>query len=166
MKLAAILFAVALCGCSSIPVSHGIPNLQVIDSRAMICCGGTPNEGGRQVLKAMGVRYFLNLDTVPDPVLDGVTMVHIPITGYQQQFGLVGSQLEAAYAFMLAHPGAVYVHCKHGMNRTRTFVALWRMRHDGWSWQRAVAEANEFGWGSSFEALKEAVRGQYPVYAK
>jgi protein-tyrosine phosphatase len=35
----------------------------------------------------------------------------------------------------------VFVHCKRGADRTGAFVAAYRITHDGWTGERALAEA-------------------------
>jgi protein tyrosine/serine phosphatase len=35
----------------------------------------------------------------------------------------------------------VLVHCEHGKDRTGYFIMLYRMLHDGWTWERALQEA-------------------------
>jgi hypothetical protein len=46
------------------------------------------------------------------------------------------------------------------MNRTRTLIYKYRVEVCHWTPERAEAEANAFGWGSSFKALKEYARGK------
>jgi protein tyrosine/serine phosphatase len=42
------------------------------------------------------------------------------------------------------HP--LLVHCAAGVNRTGAVYAAWRMKHCGWSPERALAEAEQCGW--------------------
>jgi protein tyrosine/serine phosphatase len=39
----------------------------------------------------------------------------------------------------------VFVHCNHGADRTGIVIAIYRIDHDGWSNERAKAEANRYG---------------------
>lgn len=41
--------------------------------------------------------------------------------------------------------GKVLIHCKEGVDRTGMIVALYRMRHEGWSADKALAEADQSG---------------------
>ena len=41
--------------------------------------------------------------------------------------------------------GRVLVHCKDGVDRTGTIVAIYRMTHEGWTSNKALAEANANG---------------------
>ncbi|HEU4434340.1 MAG TPA: sulfur transferase domain-containing protein [Pyrinomonadaceae bacterium] len=44
-----------------------------------------------------------------------------------------------------ADNGRVFIHCKDGVDRTGVIVAIYRMTHDGWSAEQAVAEAKHLG---------------------
>ncbi|MBM3266142.1 MAG: tyrosine-protein phosphatase [Candidatus Sericytochromatia bacterium] len=50
----------------------------------------------------------------------------------------------------------VYVHCKHGRDRTGTMIALYRIAVDGYTGRQALAEMETFGFD----------RDEYPYYAK
>lgn len=66
----------------------------------------------------------------------------------------------------LTHGGPTYVHCFHGKDRTGMTVAMFRV-YNGWSINRALAEAHRFGMGqglsrdvrhSYYDAVKEFAR--------
>jgi protein tyrosine/serine phosphatase len=42
-------------------------------------------------------------------------------------------------------PPPVFIHCKHGCDRTGTIIACYRIEHDHWSSQAALAEARRYG---------------------
>jgi tyrosine-protein phosphatase SIW14 len=39
----------------------------------------------------------------------------------------------------------VFIHCRRGKDRTGTVIACYRMQHDGWDRERALAEAKHYG---------------------
>jgi protein-tyrosine phosphatase len=43
----------------------------------------------------------------------------------------------------------VYVHCEQGVGRTGVMCAAYRMQHDGWTADQAIAEAKQMGMNSS-----------------
>ena len=43
------------------------------------------------------------------------------------------------------HP--IFVHCRHGADRTGMMSALYRIKHDGWSKQEAIDEMVHGGLG-------------------
>jgi tyrosine-protein phosphatase SIW14 len=47
---------------------------------------------------------------------------------------------------ILLNPSSkIYVHCLRGKDRTGTVVACYRIQHDGWDNERALAEAKGYG---------------------
>ncbi len=121
---------------------------------------GTPTAAGWEALRGMGVVRSVNLDTTSDPVVSGIVSRQFAMDAWQQMFGPVGPQLEAA--LLEVGPGTI-VHCAYGANRTGTLVILYRMRVCGWSKARAIAEADGLGWGNSMPALKEYVEREPDV---
>ncbi|MBX9692191.1 MAG: dual specificity protein phosphatase family protein [Cyanobacteria bacterium] len=43
----------------------------------------------------------------------------------------------------------VFVHCAHGRDRTGAAIATWRMRHQGWTAQRAANEMLNYGYNNN-----------------
>src|SRR5262245_12259235 len=39
----------------------------------------------------------------------------------------------------------VFIHCKRGSDRTGTIAAVYRISHDGWTADRAITEAKQYG---------------------
>lgn len=56
---------------------------------------------------------------------------------------------------------AVFVHCQRGADRTGTVIANYRIEHDGWSSERAKAEANGYGMRPWQLGMKDFVRDYY-----
>ncbi|MDY3552076.1 tyrosine-protein phosphatase [Gemmata sp. JC717] len=93
----------------------------------------------------------------------GIKFVRIPPREAGAEPG--GSPLEPVAREFLAvmadpanHP--VYVHCTAGRDRTGTVCAVYRVDHDGWSPEQAVAEMRTFG----FDPDKDAAAGAYTRY--
>ena len=55
----------------------------------------------------------------------------------------------------------VFVHCQRGTDRTGTIIAIYRIKHDGWSSERAKAEANRYGMRPWQLGMKDFVRDYY-----
>jgi len=45
----------------------------------------------------------------------------------------------------------ILLHCEHGVGRTGVLTAIYRMEHEGWSADEAIAEARRYAMGGSFE---------------
>ena len=56
----------------------------------------------------------------------------------------------------------VYVHCKHGRDRTGVMVALYRVRVSGWAAEDAEREAEERGLGPQYRAYRRYIRALAP----
>ena len=78
----------------------------------------------------------------------GVEHVHLPSNQVPSEDG-VASFLELA-----SDPARrpLLLHCKHGVGRAGVFGALYRIEFEGWSAERAVAEARRLSGYSSFGA--------------
>ena len=111
-------------------------------------------EGLRVVQKRHGIRTVINLrspDTVrtrPLPQEEvafarnhGMRFINLPYGDPSPE-----TQIEKFLAIMddpANHP--VLIHCAEGKERSGVMVAAWRMRKQGWSYDRAVAEMESFG---------------------
>lgn len=57
----------------------------------------------------------------------------------------------------------IYVHCQHGVDRTGTIMAIYRMELEGWSNLEAFAEMDHFGAHRIWMDLRNFVRGYKPL---
>ena len=60
-----------------------------------------------------------------------------------------------------ASPGAVFVHCEHGCDRTGTVVACYRIQHDHWTAAAVQTEADLYG----MSKLERGMRSFVAEYA-
>ena len=61
-------------------------------------------------------------------------------------------------ALIDASPGPVFIHCQHGCDRTGTIVACYRMKHDQWTFEKAIAEANHYGLSMFERGMKRFIQ--------
>ena len=77
----------------------------------------------------------------------GAEMIHMPLDSLDpidpREAGELRQILDLLDAADDAHP--IYVHCEHGKDRTGLVLALYRLRHDGWSAAKAAAEMADLG---------------------
>ncbi len=117
--------------------------------------GGQPNEKQLEALYALGVHTIINLrreeaDTWQQEERQaralGMEFLHYPFYGV---FGADELFLKGIVAQMKAaqmKPGAVYIHCKHGRDRTSLLVALYRVMVERWEPRLAwKLEAIDYG---------------------
>ena len=157
LVLGSAILILAAVGCATAPQNANIPRLcQVAEG---IWCGGQPRDAAawRYLHDTLGLTNSIKLDCdwEGSDELSEMTVRHFRITPWQEIFGPVGPQVEAA-AFHL-RPGT-FVHCRDGANRVRTVIIVYRVRRCGWDLDKAVDEARYYGWGSSLPALKRFVK--------
>ena len=57
----------------------------------------------------------------------------------------------------------VYVHCLHGVDRTGTMIAIYRMEIEGWRPSEALAEMEHFGAHGLLHDLRRSVGAYTPT---
>lgn len=147
--LSIAILLLLICGCCTrAPVStNGIPALAEVDSG--IYRGGYPTPEGFRWLRSHGVTNYIKLnpeDQSPKkPAEDaGLKVFQYPIDTDDQIFGSPDNAGRAA--LKLAQLGrGTYVGCLHGEDRTGLVIAIYRVRHDGWSKKDAEAEMISLG---------------------
>jgi protein tyrosine/serine phosphatase len=147
-----ILFAAALVlcltGCKTAPVTHGIPNLALVEPG--VWRGGQPNAEGWAWLKSQGVFVDVKLNTPneasdADALTNGMFLQTEGAINFEQQtLGKPNKESIEAAMYLIAlskynHQG-VYVHCEHGQDRTGLIIGAYRVEAEGWSKSEAYKE--------------------------
>ena len=121
-----------LVGCVTTPtfVSHGIPNLRIVDSDKNIFRGGQPDAEGFAYLKSVGITNIVKLNLEDNEDADakklGLNIVYVPIDTDDQIFYLPKWKFEKAVNAIVSN---TYVHCEHGQDRTGLIVAGYQMKN-------------------------------------
>ncbi len=123
----------------------GVPNFHQVDDH--VYRGGQPNGQGFADLAKIGVRTVIDLrgerSEENDVQRAGMHYVRLPWSGFKAPDE---AQIEAV--LMLLNDRTqwpVFVHCRHGVDRTGTAIACYRIAHDHWSNEQALAEAKACG---------------------
>lgn len=113
--------------------------------------GAQPGREGFEQLKKLGVRTVLNLREhhSDEESMEGLEFryIHLPVSTTSpdtNQFEQIIRILSDTAA------GPVFVHCKHGSDRTGAAVALYRIRRQGWPADDAIREMTRGGYGYHF----------------
>lgn len=113
--------------------------------------GGEPTAVGLTELGAMGVKIDLDLREASDATKVekqeaeklGMKYVNIPM---KPMSAPTDDQVERVIGLLVqTKAGPVFVHCRRGKDRTGTVIACYRIQHDGWSNNEALAEARKHG---------------------
>ncbi len=137
------LLVLLLAGCAAPPLTHGIPNLAVVEPG--VYRGGQPTAAGWDWLRLQGVTMDVKLNTwaeAPEPkTFNAPAPIWIdfePITLEEQMFGVNEYTIESAVQTIVDwRSRGVFVHCEHGQDRTGLVIAAYRLS-EGWS--KAAAE--------------------------
>jgi tyrosine-protein phosphatase SIW14 len=141
---------------SAQPTREGLQALPALGIKTVIDLRGASERSGEaQLLEAIGIKYI----NIPMPPLGAPS-----IESVKQALALLIDQS--------AWP--ILVHCQRGSDRTGTVIACFRISQDGWSNQRALEEARQFGLLSLQKAKKNfilswpasAIAGAVPVPAE
>lgn len=153
-----VLAAVVLSFLAPEETNAAIPVHQVAPG---IYRGPAPQtEADYQMLKELGVRTVLNLRKVHRREIAyegrrlaalGISHRHVPTAYFPPSDDSVARALQVISDFSL-HP--IYVHCKHGKDRTGLIVGLFRVRHQGWSGNRAYVEMTRMRFNPRLAGLR------------
>ena len=126
-----------------------LPRFQQVSER--LFRGGQPRTGGIRRLSELGIDTIVNLrgesnrtrsDEAEARAL-GINYFNVPLPTW----GRPGEVSVLRILEIIAAPesGQVYIHCKDGVDRTGTVVALYRISREGWSPRAALTEADRRG---------------------
>lgn len=130
----------------------GVENFHRLNDRVL--SGGEPqNEAAFRSLAAMGVKTIVSADGArPDVEMarkHGINYCHIPI-GYD---GVPALAAAAGREVMEQKPGAVFVHCHHGVHRGPALAAVMMESTGEWDRARAISFLAEAGTGKEYAGL-------------
>jgi len=125
----------------------GVNNFQQVNQH--LYRGAQPSDAGFANLARLGVKTVLDLREPgvraahESKVVGslGMRYANIPLQGYSAPSPAQLAKVMAILDDSAAAP--VFVHCRRGADRTGTIIAIYRITHDHWSNQQALAEAKK-----------------------
>jgi tyrosine-protein phosphatase SIW14 len=129
--------------------------------------GAQPKKEGLKRLAQLGIKTILNLrDDDAMAEREGSEARAGGLQYFNVSLKRAGrpsdEQVERALAIINSPANQpVFVHCKLGADRTGTIIAVYRISHDGWTSERAKAEANHHGMHVWEVAMKNYIRDYY-----
>lgn len=122
--------------------------------------GAQPGTGGYDTLKAMGIRTVIDMRTTESEKRQveaaGMKAIAVPIEMSRNGLREKVDRVVALMADPANQP--VYVHCRHGQDRTGIVVAAFRMKQQGWSLADAEAEMQAYGFNDVWVNFKKFIR--------
>ena len=138
-----------------------VPNMVAVSPS--IIRGGQPSDDGFEALKELGIKTIINLrGKGPAATKEaklardlGFNYVSIPMSHFrkpsEKQINEFLSVLEEESNL------PAFIHCKQGQDRTGTMVAIYRIKHLGWSAGESHDEMIKFGFHPLFFNLSRGV---------
>ena len=126
-----------------------LPNFHKVN--AEVYRGAQPGIGGLELLKRLGIKTVLNLrDDDSRAKQEDIEAQTAGLQYFNLPFARWGRPDDKEMKRVLSIVNGpvnqpVFVHCRHGADRTGVVIAVYRITHDGWTGQQATAEAKRFG---------------------
>lgn len=134
--------------------------------------GAQPTENGVRELAKMGVKTIIDLRGADERAEKEETWarnanVKFLNVSLRNWFEPKSSDFERIIKEIDAPENQpVFVHCKRGADRTGTIVAVYRIRHDGWTAKQAIDEAKKFDFGWWQFWMRDFINDYYRNYEK
>jgi uncharacterized protein (TIGR01244 family) len=128
-----------------------LPNFHRINEN--LYRGGQPKTGGLKKLADLGIKTIINLRGESDETLAegreakslGMEYLNVPMSTAGRP---TDEQVRRVFEILEEKEKTpVFVHCRRGSDRTGAIIAIYRIKRDGWTAERAIEEANRYGLG-------------------
>ena len=126
-----------------------LPNFHKVNDA--VYRGGQPKIGGLERLRQLGIKTVINLrDDDSRAKQEEVDAHRAGLQYFNFPFERLGRPKDDEMAQVLSvinNPAnqPVFVHCRHGADRTGVVIAIYRITYDGWTGDEAKAEAKRYG---------------------
>ena len=147
------------------PSKEPLPNFQQVN--ATLYRGAQPPVESLKSLSDKGIKTIINLRGASNETRAEEQQARaLGIKFFNLQFPPLSkpdfSQVDQALA-LINDPAnqPVFVHCKHGEDRTGTVIACYRMTHDNWDDEQAIIEAKKFGMSFVQVSMKRFIHKFY-----
>lgn len=128
--------------------------------------GGGPDQQALHNLKDKGVKTIIDLRAPSEGAKAekksaaalGLKYINLPMDSHAPTKTQVHIFIETVEKAQKGHSGPVYVHCAHGSDRTGCMVGIWRVTHEGWTYDKAYQEMRRYFFTPKFTALSSAVK--------
>src|SRR5712671_4093827 len=142
-----------------------LPNFHQVNSQ--LYRGAQPRGGGLQKLKAIGIKTIVNLRGKNEHTgAESQEARSLGLRYYNISLPEFSSPKDTEVQQVLdiintAENQPVFVHCRHGEDRTGTITACYRIAHDGWTGSAAKKEALSYGMSWTQVSMKKYIDNFY-----
>jgi protein tyrosine phosphatase (PTP) superfamily phosphohydrolase (DUF442 family) len=125
--------------------------------------GSEPNHGGVTMLARLGVKTVVDLRSPYDYTADIGEVAHqlglgyhwLPMSVWDPPTDEQANEFVRVVSDQANAP--VFVFCSDGLHRTGELSAIYRVAHDGWSVEQALAEMDGLGFNPYYYSLRQYV---------
>jgi tyrosine-protein phosphatase SIW14 len=129
--------------------------------------GAQPLNGAARKLAELGVKTVINLRGEAEQTEQerkeaeaaGLHYFSVPMPGLSAPADYEVARVMAIIDNPENQP--VFIHCQRGSDRTGTIGAIYRISHDGWTAERALAEAKTYGMSWAEIGMKRYITDYY-----
>jgi len=138
-----------------------LPNFRHVNER--LTAGAQPESGGIKKLAELGIKTIVNLRgedertraEEADAKALGLRYYSVPMPGLSRPSD---EQVARVMAILDSEENwPVFVHCKRGADRTGTIIGCYRIAHEGWTADRALSEAKQYGMSWLERGMREYI---------
>ena len=142
-----------------------LPNFHRVNER--LYRGAQPKRGGIRRLAQLGIKTVVNLRAddersqaeEQEARAAGLRYFNVPF----ERLGRPADEQVERVLSIINKPEnqPILVHCQRGADRTGAIIAVYHIEHDGWTSERAKAEANRYGMRWWQRGKKDYIRDYY-----
>jgi protein tyrosine/serine phosphatase len=142
-----------------------LPNFHRVNDQ--LYRGAQPKTNGHETLAKLGIKTIINLrDNDERERLEAQKARAAGFNYFNFPVGKLGRPSNAEIQKIMAiinlpENQPVFVHCKYGADRTGVVIGAFRILHEGWTSERAKAEANRYGMKIWQFAMKDYLHDLY-----
>ena len=143
---------------------EALPNFHQVNEN--LYRGAQPEKDWVEKLKELKIKTVINLRgesegtsaEAAEARVAGLRYFSVPLPGFGRPRD---EQVEKVLAIINdAQNWPVFIHCRHGEDRTGTIIAVYRITNDGWTSEQAKSEAKKYGMSRFQFAMKDYI-GDY-----
>src|SRR6188474_962887 len=116
--------------------------------------GARPKDEDYKALAELGVKTVIDLTdnsrAQEQPAVEAAGLRYINIPMVDKSYPSIEQVNEFLKVVNDPETGKFFVHCAGGRHRTGVVGAVYRFNHDGWNLEQALAEMNQYDFGSGF----------------
>lgn len=116
--------------------------------------GARPKDQDYKALAELGVKTVIDLTdnsrAQEQPAVEAAGLRYINIPMVDKSYPSIEQVNEFLKVVNDPETGKFFVHCAGGRHRTGVVGAVYRFNHDGWNLEQALAEMNQYDFGSGF----------------